>query len=162
MAVLISDANILIDVSVGELVREMFGLPYQFVVPDVLFFEELETRHGTLLDYGLGIATLGPAGVGLVAELSQRHQRPGRNDLFALALAVQEECLLPTGDIDLRRAAESEGVTVRGTIWLLTEMVRHHRMTVDLGIAALELMRTNGRRLPWQLAATALRESSPG
>jgi hypothetical protein len=42
---MVSDANILLDIEVGELVAAMFRLPYRFVVPDVLYAEELAARH---------------------------------------------------------------------------------------------------------------------
>ena len=42
MLLLISDANILMDVEVGDLVAPMFSLGYPFAVPDVLYYEELE------------------------------------------------------------------------------------------------------------------------
>ena len=35
MLLLISDANILMDVEVGDLVAPMFSLGYQFAVPDI-------------------------------------------------------------------------------------------------------------------------------
>lgn len=38
MLLLISDANILIDIEIGGLVAPMFSLDYQFAVPDVLFY----------------------------------------------------------------------------------------------------------------------------
>ncbi len=38
MRLLISDANILIDVEIGGLVAPMFSLDYRFSVPDVLFY----------------------------------------------------------------------------------------------------------------------------
>lgn len=54
MQLLISDANILIDLEEGGLLRQLFGLPYEFRVPDILFYEELEDQHGYLVDLGLG------------------------------------------------------------------------------------------------------------
>ncbi|MFV3328184.1 hypothetical protein ACNFG0_17185 [Pseudomonas sp. NY15372] len=58
MQLLISDANILIDLEEGELLDELFRLPYQFTVPDILFFEELEAQHGHLLRRGLSLGEL--------------------------------------------------------------------------------------------------------
>ncbi|MFT5708399.1 MAG: hypothetical protein ACI9ES_002701, partial [Oceanospirillaceae bacterium] len=46
---LISDANILIDMEEGGLLEVMFQLPYDFATPDILFFEELEEEHTHLL-----------------------------------------------------------------------------------------------------------------
>ena len=49
MLLLISDANILMDVEVGDLVAPMFSLGYQFAVPDMLYYEEMEEQHAYLL-----------------------------------------------------------------------------------------------------------------
>ena len=51
MLLLISDANILMDVEVGDLVAPMFSLEYQFAVPDILYYEELEDQHAHLVAY---------------------------------------------------------------------------------------------------------------
>ncbi len=53
MYLLISDANILIDLEEGQLLEVFFNLPYQFKVSDVLFHEELSDQHGYLLELGL-------------------------------------------------------------------------------------------------------------
>lgn len=53
MQLLISDANILIDLEEGELLGLLFQLPYQFSVPDILFAEELEAQHAHLPGMGL-------------------------------------------------------------------------------------------------------------
>jgi predicted nucleic acid-binding protein len=158
MLLLISDANILMDVEVGDLVAPMFSLDYQFAVPDVLYYEELEEQHAHLLDMGLQARTLSAKGVERVQTLSQTYARPGRNDLFALALAEDKQCPLLTGDAALRQAAEMEQVEVKGTIWLIGEMVREQRITVAVARAALHKMRVNGRRLPWEVAEKMLDE----
>ena len=93
MLLLISDANILMDVEVGELVAPMFSLGYQFAVPDILYYEELENQHAHLQDMGLQIRKLSSEVVKRVQTLSQTYAKPGRNDLFALALAEAENAL---------------------------------------------------------------------
>ena len=52
MLLLISDANVLIDIEDGGLTGAMFSLPYQFAVPDILFYEELQKHHNHLLQCG--------------------------------------------------------------------------------------------------------------
>ena len=47
---LISDANILIDMEVGGLLEAIFRLDETFAVPDVLYSEELEEHHANLLN----------------------------------------------------------------------------------------------------------------
>lgn len=156
MLLLISDANILMDVEVGDLIAPMFSLRYQFAVPDVLYYEELEEQHAYLLEMGMQAKTLSAKSVERVEALSQTYAKPGRNDLFALALAEAEQCPLLTGDAALRQAAEIEHVEVRGTVWLISEMVCEQRITVAVARAALHKMRVNGRRLPWEAAEQML------
>ena len=156
MLLLISDANILMDVEVGDLVAPMFNLGYQFAMPDVVYYEELEEQHAHLLDMGLQTRTLSAKSVERVQTLSQTYAKPGRNDLFALALAEVEKCPLLTGDAALRQAAETEQVETKGTVWLISEMVREQRITVMVARAAPHKMRVNGRRLPWETAEQML------
>lgn len=158
MLLLISDANILMDIETGDLVAPMFSLGYHFAVPNILYYEELEEQHSHLLNMGLQVRTVSAEGVARVAVLSQNHTRPGRNDLFALALAEAENCPLLTGDAALRVAAETENIEVKGTIWLISEMVREQRITVTVARASLSKMRENGRRLPWETAEKMLNE----
>jgi hypothetical protein len=156
MLLLISDANILIDVEIGGLVAPMFSLDYRFAVPDVLFVEELEDQHAYLLDMGLESRELGPQLVMRVEKLAGQYPKPGRNDFFALVLAAEEQCPLLTGDKDLRAAAEQESVEVRGTLWLVAEMVKTGKISVQIARNGFQRMRVHGRRLPWDLAEQML------
>lgn len=52
-ALVISDANILMDMEAGGLLRPMFRLDYRFAVPDVLFEVELRQHHPGLIRLGL-------------------------------------------------------------------------------------------------------------
>lgn len=74
MQLLISDANILIDLEEGEVMERLFQLPYRFSVPDILFAEELESQHGYLLEMGLSQCELTPRSLqyaaGLIAQVT--------------------------------------------------------------------------------------------
>ena len=158
MLLLISDANILMDIEVGDLVAPMFSLNCQFAVPDLLYFEELEGDYTYMRNLGLQVRSLDPQTLGRVVQLSQRYYRmgTGRNDLSALALAEVERCSLLTGDAALRKAAEAENVPVKGTLWLLEKMLVEERISVTVARASLQKMRANNRRLPWDLAEKML------
>ena len=158
MLLLISDANILIDIEIGGLAAPMFSLEYQFAVPDILFYEELAENHSYMLEMGLVVKDLNEALVTRVAQLATQYPRPGRNDSFALVLAANEECPLLTGDKDLRSAAETENVEVRGTLWLVNELVTSGKISVNVARGAYQRMRVHGRRLPWELAESGLRQ----
>lgn len=156
MQLLISDANILIDIEEGELIEQMFRLPYQFAIPDILYYEELEGQHNYLLAKGLQLADLNENTMRYAEEIIQRYPKPSRNDCFALALAQNIKCPLLTGDKDLKKAAEKEAVIVMGTLWVVERIVRMQLITVDQARGAYRKMKEASRRLPWDMAEAGL------
>lgn len=149
MRLVVTDANIFIDMSAGELLETMFDLPIEFVVPDILYVEELADSFPRLPGYGLHVHGLTEEAIADAEALRTRHPKPGQNDLFALALARFIESPLLTGDADLRRAAESEAVEVHGTLWLMDQLFDQLRLSVDRIERAYRLMYEDGSRLPW-------------
>lgn len=162
MQLLISDANILIDLEEAQLTALMFQLPFRVMAPDLLFFDELAEQHGHLIGMGLELRELKPDAVTESEVLVKRYPRPNRNDCLALALAKQERCPLATGDRDLKEAATSEKVRVVGTLWFIELMVLHRLIATDEALAAYERMRLSGRRLPWPEAEKRLRTIDAG
>jgi predicted nucleic acid-binding protein len=161
MLLLVSDANILIDMDAGELNIPMFSLGnhgYRFAVPDVLFEQELKAQHAYLLELGLQTRELSEADVGAVVALSRKYAAPSRMDLFALSLAKKESCPLLTGDAHLRKAASAENVKVRGTLWLIREMLEKHLISTRIARLSLKNMKGNGRRLPWEEAERIIKD----
>ncbi|MDH0316066.1 MULTISPECIES: PIN domain-containing protein [Aeromonas] len=149
MQLLISDANILIDLEEGELLGAFFQLPYRFSIPDILYFEELEEQHSHLLGLGLTLGELTPGSMTYAMELIGQGSKTSRNDCFALALAKQEACPLLTGDSALRELAENNSVIVMGTLWAVEMLVRQRIINIETAKEAYTRMRSNGRRLPW-------------
>ena len=150
MRLLISDANILIDMEAGELMDQFFQLPIQFAVPDILYWEEIEPGRPGLEDLGLQVLEVSGEYVQYASDMQDKYgTAPSSNDYLALALAKQQGCPLLTGDQDLRAAAQAEDVSVMGTVWVLRTMVENQLLSVDEAIAALALMKESKRRLPW-------------
>ena len=148
---LVSDANVLIDMDAGGLLKAMFALDYDFAVPDILFEEELKAQHPELPRFGLKSLELKEKAVEYTAELAVEYERTGvsRNDLIALALASQETCPLLTGDSRLRRVCEDKEVDVHGTLWLVGQMMEQKVIGLAAARRAYRAMRDAGRRLPW-------------
>ena len=163
MLLLISDANILIDMEAGELMEKLFQLPIQFAIPDILYWEEIEPGAPGLEDQGMRILEVTSEYVAYAAGLQAKYgSNPSPNDYLALALAKQEGCPLLTGDQALKLAAQQEDVTVMGTVWLLRTMVENQLLSIDDALAALALMKEGKRRLPWidaERILNGLRES---
>jgi hypothetical protein len=72
-ALLISDANILIDMECGGLLARMFDLSYNLAVPDVLFEQELREHHPELIDLGLHVLSLQPEAIEYTVALVNRY-----------------------------------------------------------------------------------------
>lgn len=158
MQLLISDANILIDMEAGALMETLFQLPMQFGIPDLLYYEEIEPGSPGLEDLGLQVMEVSGDFVAYAQQLPGQHNhllppkngaKPSYNDYLALALAKQEDCTLLTGDANLRIVANKEQVNVMGTIGLLRAMIDHQLLSVDDAFKAIDRMKSGKRRLPW-------------
>lgn len=158
MRLLVSDANILIDMEAGALMKTLFQLPMQFGIPDLLYYEEIEEGSPELEQLGLQLMEVKGEFVKYAAQLPSQYNstlsakngaKPSHNDYLALALAKQESCTLLTGDANLRIVADKESVSVMGTIGLLCAMVTNQLLTVDEALKALIKMKEGKRRLPW-------------
>jgi hypothetical protein len=157
---LISDANVIIDMNAGSLLRLMFRFDATFAVPDLLFEEELQADHPELARLGLMVLELQEDTVLYAQGLIEKYHGLGAstNDLLALALARQEKCALLTGDQRLRQAGQAEGVDVHGTLWLIEQMLQARTINYRQAEAGYERMRAIGRRLPWESVERQLRQ----
>lgn len=158
MQILISDANIFIDLEDGELLDKLFALPFTFKTPDILYTEELEDQHSHLLGCGLLLTELTGESMSYAMNLIAQVSGPSANDCFALASAKQEGCPLITGDDALRKLAKREAVVVMGTIWIVEQMVHGQVIDVDEAKKSYDKMKASGRRLPWDLAHQRLND----
>ncbi len=149
MTILVSDANIFIDMEVANLTRPMFRLKETFATPDVLYQEELSAFHSELPGLGLRVERLTSAAVSNVERMSNLYSQNSINDLMALALAIERDWPLLSGDRRLRGAAAAERVEIYGTLWLVERMVETKTITVTRAADGFESMRIGGRRLPW-------------
>lgn len=146
---IISDSNIFIDMEVSGLIRHMFRLPETFGTPNILFDEELFKQHPELPTLGLQILDLKPEYMALADQWRDNYKGPTMNDLFAMSLAIQEQCPLLTGDKGLRKAAEQEKIEVHGTLWLIERMFVEGIIKIKRVEQAYVSMEQVKRRLPW-------------
>ena len=149
MLLLISDTNILIDIEDGYLTPVVFRLSYEIAVPDILFESELRERHSHLLEAGLKVKSLTPESVKKTESLTAQYPRPSMMDHSALALAIQEQCPLLTGDKDLRIAAKKENIKVYGTIWIVEQLLHQKLILPQKAKVSFDIMKAKGSRLPW-------------
>jgi len=126
MRIIINDSSALIDLAKTRLLECLLQLPYRFVIPDVLYADELiNLRHyqrEQLLDIGFVLGELDGVQVGKASAYSQQYPQLSLNDCFALVMAeTTPDAVLLTGDQRLRRVAEQQGVAVHGILWILDQ-----------------------------------------
>ena len=146
---LISDANILIDIEVGGLIDAMFRLPYTYGTPTMLFEQELRLYHAHLLNKGLQLMELESTSVQRMVNLGSKYTGVSSHDLAALALAEQVQTPLLTGDRKLRQVCLEENIDVHGTVWLVGEMLDAGGIIGEQACTAYQKMEQDGSRLPW-------------
>ncbi|MEE4210450.1 MAG: hypothetical protein V2I43_14445 [Parvularcula sp.] len=123
MAVLVSDTCVIIDLERAGLLDEMFLLPFEFAVPDLLYARELEGDLGDrLIALGLRVEELTVAELRRATSVNRQHVKLSLPDTFAFALAESRAWTLLTGDGTLRELAVTEQIAIHGVLWLIDQM----------------------------------------
>lgn len=149
MKLVVQDANILIDLLSGNVLDAFFRLGWSVHTTNAVL-DEVKAPLGKVVKSGhLQVVHLSGDEIGAIAILL--HQLPKRisfEDCSLLDLASRMQALLLTGDANLRHCAEQRHIDVRGTLWLLDQMIESNVLPKKRAAAALTLMIRAGRRLP--------------
>ncbi|MBP8973382.1 MAG: DUF3368 domain-containing protein [Anaerolineae bacterium] len=144
----IIDANILIDLSRGDLLTWLFALPLQFAVPDGVLDELVEPDRERLQQMGLRRVGLSTEQLLEAAHLSAEQRRLSLGDCTALIAARDAQAVLLTGDAGLRALAQDHGVVVHGVLWVLDELEAAGLLNGSALAVCLRRMLAGGARLP--------------
>lgn len=122
MSVVVSDTSVLIDLERAQLLDDMFRLPFEFVVPDLLYERELAGVLGDrLIALGLRVEVLTPAELSRATMARRQNSHLSVPDTFAFAIARSRRWTLLTGDGGLRELAAAEKVEMHGVLWLFDQ-----------------------------------------
>lgn len=141
MPILVSDTSVVIDLERAGLLEEMFLLPFEFAVPDLLFRRELAGELGDrLLHLGLRIEELTSVELRRATAVNRQHAQLSVPDTFAFAIAESRGWGLLTGDGTLRALALAEQVDMHGVLWLLDQLADGNHVGFDrlhIGLSSL-------------------------
>lgn len=128
MRIIISDSSCLIDLRKASLLAVFLRLPFEILIPNTLFEDELlsftDGEKKMLLRGGLKVVDLPGSQVSRAREVIRTQPRLSIHDGFAFALAeVNHGCILLTGDSLLRvleklarsRSTASSGSSIRSS-----------------------------------------------
>jgi hypothetical protein len=125
MEVLVSDTSVIIDLDRGGLLEHLFGLRYEFCVPDLLFKKELAGDLGDRLRaLGLNIVELTSDELTRATALRRQIKVLSTPDTFAFSLAEARRWPLLTGDGALRDLCIEQGIAMHGVLWVISELNR--------------------------------------
>ena len=167
LRVVISDSSCLIDLRKASLLDAFLRLPYELLIPNTLFEDELlkftAAQKKALVRGGLKVVDLSGDGVLRARQLVRDLPHLSIHDGFAFALAESHRgCILLTGDGALRALADERDIEAHGVLWVIDEIHRCAISTAENLLAALRVLAADPAvRLPQrELAAYIKRYGS--
>jgi len=144
MRIVVSDSSCLIDLRKVSMLDSFLRLPYEFLIPNTLFEEELlkftAAQKKALIRGGLKVVDLPGERVLRVQAIVREFPQLSVHDGFAFALAESHPgCILLSGDDALRTLATKNSIEVHGILWVLDEIHRHELAAAP---AILSILRT--------------------
>jgi predicted nucleic acid-binding protein len=143
MRIVISDSSCLIDLRKASLLDALLALPYEFLIPNTLFEEELikftVAQKKELIRRGLKVIDLPGEAVLRAQAVVRKLPKLSVHDGFAFALAENHPgCILLTADNELRTLASQNKMEVHGILWVIDEL---HRNQVKSAATLLAVLR---------------------
>ena len=121
-----SDTNIWLDFEQIGRLNLPFALDYTYVMSSDTINDELldppELKE-RLLSFGLLPLDIDESEYKLAIQYGQVYRKLSVYDRFALAIAKRRGYILLSGDGALRQAAIHENITVKGTIWIIDQLL---------------------------------------
>jgi predicted nucleic acid-binding protein len=162
MRIIVSDSSCLIDLKKASLLGVFLSLPYEILIPNTLFEDELLSftagEKRMLLQSGLQVVDMPGQQVLRAREVITSRPRLSVHDGFAYALAeMHTGSILLTGDGQLRALATFNKIEVHGVLWVVDEIHRGRLTTAKALHAALGLLADDPTvRLPKQELSAAI------
>lgn len=168
LQVVISDSSCLIDLRKTSLLDAFVRLPYELLIPNTLFEEELlqfsAAQKKALVRGGLKVVDLPGKSVLRARQVARDMPHLSIHDGFAYALAESRPgCILLTGDGPLRTFARRQKIEVHGVLWVIDEFQAHAISTAGILLAALRVLASDPTvRLPQQELVAYLKRYGGG
>jgi hypothetical protein len=152
MRIIISDSSCLIDLRKASLLAVFLRLPFEILIPNTLFEDELlsftDDEKKTLLRGGLKVVDLPGSQVSRAREVIRSQPR----------LSIHDGCILLTGDSLLRTLGETSQIEVHGVLWIFDQILSNQLATTETLHAALsQLAADSAVRLPRREVAAYLK-----
>lgn len=142
------DASVIINLHHGGVLKDITGLPFDFLTPDIVLAEHTNPPPDEVLRSGIRAGELPDVLVQQAAVLAPQNRKLSIQDIFAFVLARHHRCLLVTDDGRLRTLAGRQVTECHGTLWIMGEMVERGVLNPAAACTALGIMLVKNARLP--------------
>ena len=141
MNIVVTDANILIDLCELDLLESFFTLPYNMSVVESVWDELSFNQQQMYVEYinGGRFSLVQQEDIDLmtVGEIKGIRKQLSIPDCSSLVYAEQVKGILLTSDKNLRTTAAARGIDVHGHLWVFDEMVKAHTILAQVAISKL-------------------------
>ena len=142
MRIVVSDSSCLIDLRKVSMLDHLLRLPYEFLIPNTLFEEELlkftAAQKKALIRGGMRVIDLPGERVLRAQAIVREVPQLSVHDGFAFALAEQHDgCILLSGDAALRTLAVKHSMEVHGVLWVLDQLHANNLLTAATLVTVL-------------------------
>ena len=166
MKILVHDANLLIDLFHGGLLEIWFAQGYEIHTTSLVLTEltdaEQKAAANGLVSRGVLIISDTAANEWSAAEKLARTWGVSIPDASVALLARKMDAVLMTGDGTLRRKALAEKMQVKGTLWVVDELVARDELSSSEALEALRKILESGSFLPQPDCRTRIEKWSGG
>lgn len=137
MRIVVSDSSCLIDLRKASLLDAFLDLPYEILIPNTLFEEELlkfsPAQKKALVRHGLKVMDLPGDSVLRAQKVARDLPHLSIYNAFAFALAERHPgCIILTGDSGLRTLAMEHVIEVHGVLWVIDEIHRNQLTAAEV------------------------------
>ena len=152
MRILVHDANLLIDLFHGGLLEIWFAQGYEIHTTSLVLTEltdaDQKAAANDLVSLGALIISDTAANEWSDAEKLARAWGVSIPDASVALLARKLDAVLMTGDGTLRKKALAEKMEVKGTLWVMDELVARDALADSEALEALRKIQESGSFLP--------------
>lgn len=152
--IVVSDTNIFIDLVKLDLLGDFFSLPWDIHTTDFVISElEIPEQKAAVMAFikrkKLTVGKLDAEEVGLIVERSdETGGKISITDFSVCHYARKNNYTLLTGDMNLRKVAIKENISVHGILFLFDELVKHNILPPELAADTLKQLKEVNTRLP--------------
>jgi hypothetical protein len=152
MKVVVKDANILLDLVIGDILGAWLSLGYQTCTTHLVWKEIKDTKQREkvipYIESGqIGLRDIDGEDWNEIYRFSEKLgvSVPDGSVWF---VARAENAILLSGDGRLRKVAKADGIEIRGVLWVLDELVARERLRPSSALSALTAILLSGSYLP--------------